>query len=162
MAKMNVYIPDELKAEMDAAGKLAPNWSAVAQEAFRLECQRIANRKRGGKMSAVVERLRESKERLANQDKVQGHAAGRKWAAEQAQYDELARVAKWQGPDSNIDDIEVYWLAYQVIVNDERPDASDCNQFWTTVAGSEAPSEDFVIAFALGAEEVFDEVDDKL
>ena len=49
---------------MDKFEKEDPNWSGIAQEAFRFECKRLMSRTRSkGKMNAVIERLRQSKEK---------------------------------------------------------------------------------------------------
>jgi hypothetical protein len=159
MAKMMIYVPDDLKAEMDAAKGQQPNWSALAQEAFRLECGRLANRKRSkGKMDAVIERLRKSKEKFSNDEKISGHAAGRAWAQQEASYEELERLAKWE-PADYVDDRA--WEALVAIAGDADL-ARDYIDFWKDQAGNETPSEDFVLAFVDGAEEVFNEVADKL
>jgi hypothetical protein len=63
MAKVTIYVPDELKAAMDKVEVHNPNWSGLAQEAFRRECERLAGlKKERGKMEAAVERLRQSKQ----------------------------------------------------------------------------------------------------
>lgn len=168
MPKLNVYVPDDLKAEMDAVEGQEPNWSAVAQEAFRLECARLANRKRsGGKMDAAIERLRASKQRLTNQDKLDGAASGRQWALEDAEYDELERLRKatdgegglFGPPDYNG---EYAWQAYKTITDDEDPSAADCRDFWESSTGKSEPSDDYVEAFVEAATEVFEEIGDKL
>ncbi len=161
MPKITIYVPDDLKAKMDAAEKYEPNWSALAQEAFQLECGRITNRKRSkGKMDQVIERLRKSKENVANTDKVSGHAAGRDWAMKRAQYDELARVAALEM--SGYPEHGWAWPVLLVIAGDEDAARNEYEEFWKNEAGNDEPSDDFVLAFAQGAEEVFNEVDDKL
>ena len=170
MPKITIYVPDDLKAEMDAAEKFEPNWSALAQEAFRLECGRLKNRKRSkGKMEAAIERLRKSKERVENEEVVQGHRAGREWATNEAQYDELERVAKWHSGIQN--EVIAQWNApfgaggwlYAEIENDGRPGSAEVDVFWEKITGVDGePSEAFALAFAEGAAEVYDEVADKL
>lgn len=162
MPKITIYVPDDLKAAMDAAEAQEPNWSALAQEAFRLECARLETRKRSkGKMNAVVERLRISKEKFSNDEKVNGHAAGRRWAMQSAAYDELERIAQWDPAPMNTND-DVAWDALVAIAGDTDRAKLDYRDFWENQAGNETPSDAFVWAFVEGAEEVFNEVADKL
>jgi hypothetical protein len=155
MAKITIYVPDDLKAKMDAAEDLNPNWSAVAQVAFSLECERIANRRRSkGKMNEVVERLRASKENYENAEKVAGHAAGREWAAKRAEYAELEQIA---AIELGYEQEWGYEIA-KVLTGDDDPSINACQEAWKFICDSERPTEDFAEAFAEGATEVFEEV----
>ena len=54
MPRIQIYIPDKVKAEMDAVEQHRPNWSEVAQRAFIVEAARLerlygAKKAKGGK-----------------------------------------------------------------------------------------------------------------
>jgi len=171
MARIAVYVPDDLRAEMDKVESLEPNWSAIAQEAFRVECQRLLNRKQGAsKMQATIERLRAQKTRADDEAKVEGHASGRKWAMELADYPELERLSKWrtdaekswsEGYDPT-SEAGLLWDVTCAIFGDDRPAEGDMLAFWQRATGYPEPSDKMVEAFVEGALEVFDEVEDKL
>jgi hypothetical protein len=158
MAKLNLYLSDDLKADMDAVSDLEPNWSAVAQEAFRLECQRLTNRKRSkGAMNEVIERLRKSKQMVENADAVEGHAAGRIWAMHKAQYNELKYAAEWTSDRCESD----YWACFNP--TGEEWSKREALEFWENVRSVDGyPSDAFVVAFAEAAEEVWDEVSQEI
>lgn len=170
MPKITIYVGDELKAEMDGFEPLNPNWSAIAQEAFNLECQRLKARKKGaGKMDKVIERLRASRDAEANQDKVAGDEAGRRWAMDTATHGQLKRLAGWDRPsrlsyplaEDVYSTIMGFGIDYPPGVF--PPDVvDDCSNFWLNWNNAERPSDAFVAAFADAAREIFAEVKDKL
>ena len=92
MPKLNIYVPDEMKARMDAVEKSA-NWSAVAQRAFDLELKHLEAVKEIKDMSDVIERLRTSKARTVAEKAEEGREAGVNWAKHEAEYEELKRIA---------------------------------------------------------------------
>ena len=164
MPKITIYVPDDLKADMDAAEKQEPNWSAIAQDAFRAECRLLSNRRKGaGKMNEVIERLRKSKENEESDGRVAGHAVGRQWAMSRAEYGELERVAKWHEAERSG---EVGSYAWDLFCHIEgTPGASrprDAAEFWENFTDEGNPADAFIEGFAQGAAEVFDEVADKL
>ena len=116
-------------------------------------------------MNETIERLRASKERVTNQEKAAGHAAGRAWAMERAEFDELRRAAEFynaeRGGEWNAPYDASGWF-YAAIQDDERPEHRDVASFWQDEADTDEPSEEFVFAFAEGASEVLNEVEDKL
>jgi hypothetical protein len=63
VAKINLYIPGELKVRMDAVDNI--NWSDVALPAFYSALATLEHR-RNPSMSAVIERLRASKAESLN------------------------------------------------------------------------------------------------
>jgi hypothetical protein len=153
MARVTVYVPDDLKARMDEAGKDV-NWSALAQRAFIEAALTQAVRKDQSNMDKVVERLRASKERVQEADFEAGKTAGAQWAKQSAEYDELERL--WKYAEDNQPEDEA--TLRRLIDPDENRDWRD---FWELL-GRENPSENYVIGFAEGAVEVFDEVAYKL
>ena len=92
MAKISIYIPDELKVRMDTRPNL--NWSALAQRSFELE---IASTGKTGNMEAVIERLKASKRRIEEEEKPEWVNMGREWASNEAEFRELKRVANVNG-----------------------------------------------------------------
>src|SRR5258707_11243212 len=89
---------------------------------------RATQLKRSGKrMDSIIERLRASKERTANEDKSAGHAAGRSWASDHAEYEELMGVAAWEysvGADYFRRDV------LEVIQDDGGPEDNQVDEFW--------------------------------
>jgi hypothetical protein len=84
MARIALYVPDELKTRMDAVEDQI-NWSDIARPAFTAAVAAFEHRK-GKNMSTAIERLRASKLQADQQDKSFGNAAGRTWAENQAEY----------------------------------------------------------------------------
>lgn len=96
LARINLYLPDDLKARMDAVGDDGPNWSEVARPAIALAVA-TEEQRRTGDMNSAIERLRASKEKLAGDDFAEGTTEGRNWAAQEAEFDELQRVSQLLG-----------------------------------------------------------------
>lgn len=96
MAKMNIYISDELKEEMDAvmqdSGKDG-KWSTIAQEAFRREVEIRKVRARGDLVDAGLMRLRDGRDHKEQLVYENGVLAGKDWALKYASYDTLVEVA---------------------------------------------------------------------
>ncbi|WP_275782487.1 hypothetical protein [Pararhizobium gei] len=91
MARMTISIPDELKNRMDALEGV--NWSAVAKRAYEIEVEVKAQTK-GDDMSGMVERMRAGKVRKEMQERPEWVATGRRWAVEDAEYEQLSAIAK--------------------------------------------------------------------
>lgn len=165
MPKMTIYVPDDLKSRMDAAEaqEPKPNWSALAQEAFGLECARADNRRKGaGKMNAMIERLRKSKERASNEEQVRGHAAGRAWAQGMAEFDELRRLKAGYGEGTGVVDDFFPKHVLEVIRDDGNESWDEVNHWWSAHADEEGASTMFAVGFVEGALEAFGEVEDQL
>ena len=92
MARVSIYVPDELKARMDQAGD-AINWSEIARPAFQAALAAYEHRK-GQTMSTAVERLRASKQEYEQEESTSGEDAGRAWAKDDAEYGELVAISK--------------------------------------------------------------------
>ncbi|MGE0358925.1 MAG: hypothetical protein AB7P08_18620 [Burkholderiales bacterium] len=158
-------MPDDLKSRMDAAEvrEPKPNWSALAQEAFSLECARAENRRKGaGKMNAMVDRLRKSKERADNEDQVRGHAAGRVWAQGKAEFDELLRLKAAYGEDTGAVDDFFPKHVLEVILGAGAESWDDVAKWWNDNADEESASTMFAVGFVEGAIEAFEEVEEQL
>jgi hypothetical protein len=170
MPKVAIYVSDDLKERMDQVEKHQPNWSALAQQVFRVECERLVNRKaEAGKMQAAIERLRESKKRYESKETQAGTAAGRQWALERAEYGELERLEAYEelARLESMRRADERWRAADLVarqvMGDEWTDARDSGRFWELITDSdELPSDEFADAFAAAAVDVFAELQRKL
>lgn len=156
MAQMNVYLPDELRAEMDAVGN---SWSQVARRAFEAEVARRKIRKGLGDMSDVVERLRKSKERHERWNEDEGKSAGAEWAKTRAEYSQLLAL---ESADERSWADECGDLCVQLFRVVGDPDYEDFRDWAGGLFGAEQPNNAFIRGFVEGALEVFDEVKDQL
>ena len=169
MPKINLSVPDDMKARMDAAGDRR-NWSAVARRAFDLELKHIESIMEIKTMNQVIERLKASKAMSAANSEDDGRHAGRLWAKERAEYDELKRVGglemhifseNFEDPDGSCLDIVV-----RAIAADEA-DGLDGDEiaYMFGIVRDEIDvtlTRDFLVGFVMGAQEVWEEVADKL
>lgn len=156
MARITIYVPDDLKSQMDAAGDDL-NWSAITQRAFR-EAIATQNLKRNPTdMNNVIERLRASKQRVEEGSLASGRECGVTWAKTEAEYDELKRVADLSSANQ---DMSLNGLQRTIDPEDTLA-REDWEGFWTR-NGDGSPNDAFAEGFCMGAQEVFDEVKDKL
>jgi hypothetical protein len=174
MPKMTIYIPEELQSRMDEIPPMGgePNWSALAQEVFSRECDRYFQRaKIALKIRDAVDRLRREKERTEDAERNEGDIAGRKWAAEKADYAQLVRLKQFAMRPNwrkrNKEEIGLVWPVFDAIIGwtnpselDEQYDNDWCIDFWTTWTNKATDA--FVIAFVEGALELFAEVEPQL
>lgn len=158
MAKVSIYVTDEMKAQMD---ETELNWSGIAQAAFSGEIAK-RNWKKGDDMESVVERLKESKERYDKKESGRGYDDGVEWAKTKAEYEDLVKLSELE--------LGRFW-------NDSYVRA-DCLGRWIDEElgqeGSDSifeaylpdhdkyPSDDYVEAFYKGAVEVWDSVKEAL
>jgi len=166
MAKMNIYIPDELKVRMDERNE---NWSAIAQRAF--EIQLNSTTLTGGEnMSAVVERLRASKAKIEDQERPERSKAGREWAMNDAEYGQLERVAAidTEGERHHHGDDPASSLLYEVAMaiydkpKHDPVDRFDIDEASEIIFGDIKPSFKRLLWWIEGATEVWDEVKDQV
>lgn len=152
MARVSIYVPDDLKVRMDRIGEAA-NWSEVVRPAILSEVANHEHRK-GASMTTVVERLKASKERYLKEAENCGLDAGRSWASNTAEYPELRRVANyWQGSRW---EVELGGLRQLI-----DPDENLSTEEFCELVGCEGfeESDEFAEGFAHGAAEVYDEVE---
>ncbi len=90
MARISIYVRDDLKTRMDAAGD-AINWSEVARPALTAAIAAYEHRK-GRNMTTAIERLRASRLEATQSDKEDGKSDGRVWAENDAEYQWLKRL----------------------------------------------------------------------
>jgi hypothetical protein len=91
MARMSIYVPDELKERMDAVDSV--NWSAVAQSQFEREL-RLHPKLTGDEMQATIERLKASKVAQTDEVIAAGVEAGKQWAMKEAEYLDLLKIGE--------------------------------------------------------------------
>jgi len=92
MARVSIYVPEEMKSRMDELED-AVNRSSVAQGAFDEEIKKRFWKK-GSDMNAVVERLRASKVDYEKHEAERGYEEGVEWAKETATYGQLKKLAE--------------------------------------------------------------------
>jgi hypothetical protein len=153
MARISLYVPDELKARMD---QVDLNWSDIARPAF-VSALAIQHQRSDQSMESAIERLRASKAASLKRDELTGRADGRRWAENRAEYDELVRIANIE-INPGTDCLDALYAAYdpeqqltpeefkQQLFGDEDADISDA----------------YAEAFILGAAEFFNDVAHKL
>jgi predicted hydrocarbon binding protein len=168
MARLSVYIPDDLKARMDETDA---NWSSIAQTAFELE---IRSHPRGDAdvTTAAIERLRASKAKIEQQARPEWINAGREWALNIAEFDELERIASLNAEDKGLDLMELLlergqqaWSFLSAVVeavHGNKVGADEIEAFAQDVIGKARPSKQELSWWLTGAAEVWDEVKDKL
>jgi hypothetical protein len=148
MARINIYVPDELKARMDKVGD-AVNWSEVTRPAIQAALTKYEHKK-GQNMQTAVERLRASKEVAMAGEREEGWAEGRRWAENLAEYKQLVRVSK----------IEV---GRCINVFEALAEALDLEGGIRDLVDNLPPEpEAFLEAFVEGAQEFFEEVREEL
>lgn len=153
MPTMNVYVPDELKAAMEAAEGI--NWSRVAQAAFAraIEMERI---KAVNIEEAKLERLRGSRVVNEEAEAAAGVAAGKAWALDHATYAELERVAAIDTDDIEDDGWDT--LLADALFGEGEWNRADVDDFCDQYLDARHPKAYQVRGFVEGAQEVFDQV----
>jgi hypothetical protein len=140
MARLSIYVTDELKARMDEVGNDV-NWSEVVRPAIQAAIT-IHEHRRSPSMATAIERLRASKREAEKED---GKAAGREWAESKASYRELDSVSGILLDPEEWRDVKQHLLdVFGIKSTDEKP------------------TEQYIASFLEGAQEFFDEVKDKL
>lgn len=154
MARMNISVPDDVKARMDAVEE-AVSWSAVASRAFEIELGEIAKRKQVKDMSDVIARLRASKLESDTEEYQNGHEDGKEWAEQYAAFSELRRLSKAEERRQDWD-----WDGHSIpqVAGGDAYDA----EFWEGYEGIDNFGEDYFNGFVAGALEVFDQVADAI
>ncbi|TIQ05741.1 hypothetical protein [Mesorhizobium sp.] len=159
MARMSIYVTDELKERMDSRPN--DNWSGIAQRAFELQLN--STLKGDSDMTAVIERLRASKAKVEEQQRPEWTRYGRDWATDDAEYDQLVRVGKIDLDLVDEDDL----LAELGHAMSDDPDADISEK--TSLAcvmmtGEEdrMPTPQQIAWYIEGAQEVWEEVRDQI
>ncbi len=160
MPRMSIYVPDDMKAEIDAIGERV-NWSNAAQAAFGVEIQR--NKwPQEPKMEQVIDRLKTSKQTFQAQEIGRGKQEGRNWAMKIATYDLLRKISRIEVQkffDEGGEEGELYLYVDRKTGTDPH---SWQESFWFDPDSNTRPSDEYVIGYLEGAAEVWTEVADKL
>lgn len=157
MARVSIYVSDEMKARMSEAGD-ALNWSDIARPAFEAALAAYSHRK-DKSVQTAIERLRASKAQHVQEQTSDAKQNGRAWAADDAEFAQLKRVA-----DIDADALELLGDAWSSIRNATDPEgdltvAELCNELF----GDEDNRDDeWLIAWIKGAQEFYAEVADQL
>lgn len=150
MARINLSIPDETKEQMDRfAGE---NWSKVAQDAFatRLNILKL----KGIDMEAAgIERLRASKAKNSEREYAQYFEEGKRWALNEAEYDEAKSVAE-------LNDVGAFTADSVIasILGDLNMDGYLRRMKKEDIFGQHEPSDSAVDGFVAGVAAVFEKI----
>lgn len=156
MARVSIYISDELKARMTEAGDTL-NWSDIARPAFE---QAISNfsKMRGQAMSGI-ERLRASKKQFLEHVEKGAAKDGRKWASDVASFYELRAVSEINLENYEVDHSGILAAMY----NATDPERDLSYDIWLdSIFGNEHVTDEWAYHFANAAQEFYDEVKDEI
>ena len=162
MARMNIYVSDDLKERMDNAEESA-NWSQVASRAFEIELGEMAKRKKVKDMNSVIQRLKASKMEFENVSYREGRKYGIKWAEESADYAELKRAYELDTDDAVFVEAEDDDQAINVAIL-LTDDGDKAVVFWGEIFGEWQAGKDFECykGFLDGASEIYVAVKEEL
>jgi hypothetical protein len=169
MAKMTIYVPDDLKRRMDGAEGV--NWSPLACKVFESELDRLGRQKEVQVVTeSVINRLRatkgQTKRAIAESDRDRGHEAGARWASDKATAPELERIEeRHEGEDleRHRSQLQNMHIKLAALVTGKSNLAKSDSTFWDVAApGVGRLSDDFVMGFIKGALDVWLKVRDKL
>ncbi len=158
MPRMSIYVPDELKVGMDEIGD-RENWSAIAQSAFSRIVQ-IRQPMEDEQMESVIQRLRGT--RIVEEDRLraEGIKEGRDWAMNHATFGQLERVG-----EIDTDDIDEQDATYTLTcaAAGERLDGNEQQDMLEQMFGPhKVILGSRVIGFVEGAQEIWEQVGDKV
>jgi predicted transcriptional regulator len=173
MAKITIYVPDDLKRRMDELDAENVSWSPLACQAFEQKLADIITKRGVKKMDDVITRLRASKQASASDDYKAGYEAGVKWAKGRAEAVELERL------DSLVNSTQFDWdefvdespnrSAYSacerlvsIIIPEHDGDRRATADFWDQISDATYVKPAFVHGFGEGAMSVWEEVKDQL
>jgi hypothetical protein len=166
-----ISVPNALKARMAAADGPV-NWSRVACLAFEQTLAALDAGKGPRDRTAVVARLKASRERRGDALYRRGHDAGRRWAEARAEFDELERLDRLRdaaGTDWDswfyTGERDAHGACERLVfrINPENDgDRRNAQDFWERFAGDDfaflAGQRNYVQGFAEGALSVWDAV----
>lgn len=157
MARVSIYVSDDLKSRMAEVGD-ALNWSDIARPAFEAAIATF-NHQRGRNMETVIERLRASKAQYTHHAEGHGKAAGRQWGSDKASFFELRAISEL---DLGVltDNLERIEGAIVRALDPENTYGSDAAEI---IFGDRAwPTKEWLLGWIEGAQELFEEVKDQL
>jgi hypothetical protein len=161
MARITLYIPDDLKTRMDAAENEI-NWSEVTRPILTATVTAFEHKK-GRNMTTAIERLRASKQKAEHDAVLWGKNEGREWAADKAEYRWLQRLSNRRktNPSEKPRDALRYAVDLvdeTIIVNPEEIDELYRNACYPLSRGASGTSDEYFSAFIEGAVGFFDEI----
>ena len=174
--RTTISVHPDIKDQMDAVQEEV-NWSAVASRAFENQLAEIAARKEKKDMKDIVTRLRASKRQAEDAQYKAGSEAGREWAGDTAEADDLQRLERWADHTRNDEDWDALFAqgnsrdgeiaehVVSAIWADEEPDYYSVKEFWEQALGDDTSAKDdpsFVKGFVEGALALWDEVKNQL
>ncbi|GMR20204.1 MAG: hypothetical protein BMS9Abin36_0799 [Gammaproteobacteria bacterium] len=178
MARITIYVPDNVKERMDEWEDV--NWSQTAVQAFEIKMGELAQTLKEKTMEQVIDRLRASKLKSGNEEYQTGYKNGMEWAkgyAETVHLDMLGDLSE------GINDWEEWcesskYTAYSPsehlisnIVTEIDYDREMAKDQWTSILGEPEnyPLEwkiidkpDFLRGFTDGALAIYEKVIDQL
>ena len=176
MAKMTIYVPDDLKRRMDEVEGV--NWSPLACRAFESKLAEIISQRGAKNMSDVVSRLKASKAKTIDEATLRGQQAGKTWASDRAEFEDLQRLEDWSTSDHgrwswqehllSPDGSNAFGPDHQLAdsITGENLDRPEGDCFWEVAIGDgsreDRNSGSFLVGFVEGALAVWDEVKDQL
>ena len=110
------------------------------------------------RLAAAIERLRASSAKVSERREAEGVALGEQWAQDQAEYDELERVAKIN-TDNLIDQDGSYLKELAAaVLDDSNPTWDEVREAMENLFDGNDPSYAEVCGFINGATEIFNQV----
>lgn len=175
MAKMTIYVPDDLKGRMDQAEGV--NWSPLACRAFEGKLAEIITQRGVRDMKDVATRLRTSKQKSEDMYVKRGRLDGQDWAKNSAEAEELERLAAYDAafasqsirsfesvPNASAYGEDEHFVF--VIRPDDDGERRAARDFWEELLSDDAEvftgQPAYIQAFADAALEVWNEVKDQL
>jgi hypothetical protein len=172
VVRMNISVPRDLKARMDAVSA-SVNWSAIAAPAFEAKLLELEAKGNPKSMQEVIARLKAADEADANEERQKGREVGERWAKRGARPRQLRRLDELiSNSPYELEvcllgfDKHVYGIAgglYRAIhgrQNDIENIAVET--FWENIVGENGRDRmedlDFASGFCEGALEVWDQV----
>ncbi len=171
-ARTTISVPSALKVRMDAVDETV-NWSAVACQAFELKLAEIIKRKGAKNVKEAIKRLKASKRKTDDARYREGSEAGKAWAMNEAEAEELQNLdsfregcereggweewfttPKWNAAFSNAEHIA--FVAVGVI--DGEWDRIEAQDFLFRAVGEKEIDDRFLRGFVDGALEIWEEV----
>ncbi|RVU12500.1 hypothetical protein [Methylobacterium oryzihabitans] len=158
MARVSIYVSDELKARMAEVGD-ALNWSDIARPAFETAISNFNHRK-GQSMMTAIERLRASKQNYLQNSAQNGASSGREWAQNHASFYELKQVSNIDLDLRHLGLEDLAWTVHRAVDPDDSIRHDD---FPNVIFGdSKWPSDEWLTGWVQGAQQFFEEVEDQL
>ena len=151
MARINLSIPDEIKAKIDQLK--TENWSKIAQDAFNNHIK-ILEIKEVNMKEANLERLRQSRDAYFEISHAEAIKKGKEWALN-SEFADIERVAALA--DENLSD-EPTWALTVALGYDESPNQSEILEQMESIFGTRKPSREAIEGFVDGVVEVMAEI----